>query len=92
MRPDLSGVIVIMDRLTWRGEHVIVGIPTAAEIPQSSQKYLMGLSQLTQTNLLTVRFEVEDGQFVGRSKLTAFGDSEFIEDMKVRFADGVLSW
>lgn len=67
MRPDLSGVIVVMDRLRWRGQSVTVGIPTGQTIPDQSHKYLMGLSQLTQTNLLTVRLDVVDGKFMGTS-------------------------
>lgn len=92
MRPDLSGVILIMDRLMWRDQYVIVGIPTGELIPEKSMRYLQGLATLMKLNLLTVRFIIENGQFNGSSKLTAYGDSDFHEDMKSRFKDGVLQW
>jgi hypothetical protein len=92
MRPDLSGVIVIMDRIFWREEKVIVGIPVGELIPSKSLSYLQSLSNLTRLNLLTVSFVMDGERFTGASKLSAYGDSAFIEDMKERFADGVLSW
>lgn len=92
MRPDLSGVIVVMDRLTWREQAVIVAIPTGEQIPEDSMKYLMGLSSLTDLNLLTVRFEKHNDKFSGASKLSAYGASQFVTDMKERFKDGVLVW
>lgn len=92
MRPDLSGVIVVMDRLTWREDYVIVGIPTAEHIPEKSLNYLMGLSRLTGQNLLTVRFIKDAGKFTGTSMLSAYGDAAFVEEMKVRFQDGKLIW
>lgn len=92
MRPDLSGVIVVMDRLTWRDQAVIVAIPTGEQIPEDSMKYLMGLSSLTDLNLLTVRFEKHNDKFSGASKLSAYGAPQFVTDMKERFKDGVLVW
>lgn len=92
MRPDLSGVIVVMDRLTWRGEFVIVGIPTGERIPEKSLKYLLGLSELMRSNLLTVQFQLEDGKFNGLSRIALYGEKEFAQDMKERFKDGKLNW
>jgi hypothetical protein len=92
MRPDLSGVIVIMDRIVWRDEKVIVGIPVGDHIPSKSLSYLQSLSNLTQLNLLTVSFVMNEDKFTSASRLSAYGDSDFIDDMKNRFADGVLSW
>jgi hypothetical protein len=93
MRPDLSNVIVVMDRMVWRDQKVIVAIPRGEKIPEKSQQYLFGLSKVMQLNLLTVRFVVDGfDQFTGSSRLSAFGENEFVEDMKERFKDGVLSW
>lgn len=93
MRPDISGVIVVMDRMIWRNQKVIVGIPSGEKIPEKSLKYLLGLSKLMDMNLLTVRFSVSDShQYTGSSKVSAFGEHEFIADMKERFKSGVLNW
>jgi hypothetical protein len=93
MRPDISGVIVVMDRLVWREQKVIVGIPSGEKIPEKSLQYLLGLSKLTGMNLLTVRFNVDAGRnYIGSSKVSAFGEAQFVEDMKDRFKDGVLNW
>ena len=85
MRPDLSGVIVVMDRLTWRGEFVIVGIPTGERIPEKSLKYLLGLSELMRSNLLTVQFQLEDGKFNGLSRIALYGEGAFAQDMRERW-------
>lgn len=93
MRPDLSGVIVVMDRMVWREEKVIVGIPSGEQIPEKSLQYLLGLSKITGMNLLTVRYtKNEANQFTGASKISAFGEPQFVEDMRTRFKDGILNW
>lgn len=93
MRPDLSGVIVIMDRMVWRDQKVIVAIPVGKEIPERSLQYLIGLSELMDLNLLMVSFVVDqNSEFTGASRLNAFGEPNFVEEMKDRFKDGVLSW
>lgn len=92
MRPDLSGVIVVMDRMVWRERHVIVAIPTGEKISDKSLKYLQGLANLMDLNLLTVQHLMEDGKFTGASKLFAYGSLDFNEDMKLRFKDGKPDW
>jgi hypothetical protein len=93
MRPDISGVIVVWDRMVWRDQKVIVGIPSGEDIPEKSLKYLLGLSKITGMNLLTVSFTLGiEQRFTGESKISAFGDPEFIVDMKEKLKDGVLSW
>ena len=92
MRPDLSGVIVVMDRLVWRDQQVIVAIPTGQKIPEESLKYVLGLSTLMGLNVLAVAYDSAKDKFTGTSKLTAYGDTEFAADMKEKFKDGVLIW
>lgn len=92
MRPDLAGVIVIMDRMVWRGQKVIVAIPTEEKIPDKSLNYLRGLSNLMGLNLLTVQFLVVEGQFTGAAKLFAFGQADFNQDMREQFKDGKPDW
>ena len=92
MRPDLSGVIVVMDRMAWHQKPVIVGIPTGEKIPEKSLTYLQGLASLLDLNLLTVHYLMENGKLTGKSKLIAYGEQEFKEDMKLRFKDGKPDW
>jgi hypothetical protein len=93
MRPDLSGVIVVMDRVVWREQKVIVGIPSGKQIPEKSLQYLLGLSKITGMNLLTVSYTMtEDNRFTGTSKISAFGEPQFVDDMRIRFKDGSLNW
>lgn len=93
MRPDLSGVIVVMDRMTWQDQKVIVAIPTGEHIPEKSLNYLLGLSKLTGMNLLTVRFSLDSShQYTGTSRVSAYGEALFVEAMKDKFKDGVLNW
>ncbi len=93
MRPDLSGVIVVMDRIVWEDQKVIVGIPTGPQIPEKSLSYLLGLSRLTEMNLLTVRFSLDSSyQYTGKSRVSAYGEGLFVEAMKDKFKDGLLNW
>ena len=92
MRPDLSGVIVVMDRMVWRQQRVIVAIPTGEKISENILKYLQGLANLMNLNLLTIQYLKKDGKFTGSSKLFAYGSTDFNEDMKSRFKDGKPDW
>jgi hypothetical protein len=92
MRPDLSGVMVVMDRLTWRDDKVLVAIPVGEDIPEKSLTYLLSLAQLTDMNMLTVQFVQEQQKLTGGSRISAYGSPDFVADMKLRFKDGGLDW
>lgn len=75
MRPDKSGVIVLLDR-KWEGLNVINAIPVGKSIPEASQRWLMQYAQAVNTPLILTDRIVEEGQFVGIS-LRGFGPPEF---------------
>lgn len=92
MRPDISGVIVVMDRLTWRDEKVLVAIPVGENIPEKTLTYLLSLAELTELNMLTVQFVQAHQKLTGGSRISAYGNPDFVADMKESFTDGDLVW
>lgn len=75
MRPDKSGVIVLLDR-KWEGWTVIKAIPAGKSIPEDSLKWLMQYAQSVNVPLLLMDRIVEDGRFIGKS-IRGFGPPAF---------------
>jgi len=75
MRPDKSGVIVLLDR-KWEGWTVIKAIPVGKSIPEASQRWLMQYAQAVNTPLMLMDRIVEGGQYVGKS-IRGFGPPDF---------------
>jgi hypothetical protein len=83
MRPDLSGVIVMLDQLEWQGEDVIVAVATGARIPARTFHWLCSLAKITSRQLVAVAYEQG---FNGEFNLRTTGSEEFRQLMVTYFA------
>ena len=86
MRPDLSGVIVMLDQLEWQGEDVIVAVATGARIPARTFHWLCSLANITSRQLVAVAYEQDEHGFNGEFNLRTTGSEEFRQLMVTYFA------
>lgn len=78
MRPDLSGVIVLLS-LPWEGEKVISAVPVGQAIPERSLAWLKDYAQKHARPLIFYERTVDsDGQYLGLKRF-GFGPPEFRE-------------
>ena len=78
MRPDLSGVIVLLS-LPWEGEKVISAVPVGQAIPERSLNWLKDYAQEHRRPLVLYERTVDDdGNYVGLKRL-GFGPPAFRE-------------
>lgn len=75
MRPDKSGVIVIVGR-KWKDWDVIRAISAGSGIPEASLQWIKNHAMQTKTPLLIVEYLEKDGKIIGESK-QGFGPPEF---------------
>lgn len=78
MRPDLSGVIVVMDR-KWHDWPVIFAVATGEAIPEPSLDWLKRHAEATRTPLILYECVLENGQFKGRHRHRGYGPPAFVE-------------
>ena len=87
MRPDLSGVIVMTDKLQWEGEDVITAVATGVLIPERTFDWLCSWAQLSSRQLAAVEFKKDAQGFNGEFNLRTFGTEEFKQAMVIHFSE-----
>lgn len=75
MRPDLSGVIVLLS-LPWEGELVISAIPAGPEIPQKTLEWLQAYARQHQRPLIYYTRVIENGEYRGLKRF-GYGPAAF---------------
>lgn len=86
MRPDLSGVIVMTDKLQWQGEDVIVAVAVGSRIPARTFHWLYSLAQLTARKLVAVEHQLSADGFSGEFNMHTNGSEDFRQVMVTYFA------
>ncbi len=86
MRPDLSGVIVMTDKLQWEGEDVIMAVAAGSRIPARTFHWLCSLAQLTARKLVAVEYQPNAGGFNGEFNMHTNGSEDFRQVMVTYFA------
>ena len=84
MRPDRSGVIVLLGR-TWRNWDVIYAIPAGTTVPAAALEWLRTYAQSVGKPMIFHERQVSEGEFTGARKL-AFGSAAFAD--AVRYSIG----
>lgn len=87
MRPDLSGVIVMTDKLQWQGEDVIVAVATGSRMPSMTFHWLCSLAQLTSRQLVAIEHQQNNNGFNGELNLRMVGPEAFKHTMVLYFAN-----
>ena len=80
MRPDRSGVIVLLHR-TWRNWKVVYAIPAGASVPPDSLEWLRAYAQSVGRPMIFHKRLVSEGEFTGVRKL-AYGSAAFADAVK----------
>lgn len=80
MRPDRSGVIVILGR-EWRNWKVILAIPVGRSVPAESIEWLRAHARESGMPLVFHERLVTDGKFTG-AKALAYGSPAFANAVK----------
>ncbi len=86
MRPDLSGVIVMTDKLQWEGEDVIMAVAAGSRIPARTFHWLCSLAQLSARKLVAVEYQPNAGGFNGEFNMHTNGSEDFRQVMVTYFA------
>jgi hypothetical protein len=80
LRPDRSGVIVILGR-KWRGREIIRALPAGERIPREPMEWLKAFARERQMPLLFLENIFEDGRFKAR-KQTGYGPPDFVQAVR----------
>lgn len=80
MRPDRSGVIVLLHR-TWRHWKVVYAIPAGTSVPADSLEWLRTYAQSIGRPMIFHERLVSNGEFKGVRKL-AYGSVAFADAVK----------
>lgn len=92
MRPDLSGAIVMTDKLQWNSEDVIVAVATGARMPARTFHWVRSLAQLTSRQMVAVEHKQDDHGFTGELSLRTVGPEAFKQAVETYFANqGLVS-
>ena len=83
MRPDKSGVIVILDRY-WRGHSVVRAVPAGWKVPEHTLDWLMAHARDNKIPLIFLEFLRKDGVCTGYKQM-GYGPPGFVSEVK----DGV---
>ena len=77
MKPQNAKVVVLFDKLRWRGLAVDLAVPVGRRIPPRALHWLQGFAQRNGRPLLYTEQVAVDGQFTGQQELFGFGPPEF---------------
>lgn len=80
MRPDKSGVIVIMDRY-WRGRSIIRAVPAGWKVPEHSLDWLMAFAREKKIPLTFLEFIRAEGSYTGYKSM-GYGPPDFVAEVK----------
>jgi len=80
MRPDRSGVIVLLGR-TWHNWKVIYAIPAGTSVPPDSLEWLRTYAQSVGRPVIFHERLVSEGEFKGIRKL-AYGSAAFADAVR----------
>jgi hypothetical protein len=92
MKPDNGKVIVIFNKLNWKGYPVDLAVPIGKKIPPRSLDWLKRFSERNNRLLIYMEQIVEAGKFQKQQKMFAYGPSTFQEDLLQRQNEGPKLW
>ena len=92
MKPDNAKVIVIFNKMNWRGLPVDVAVPVGRKIPPRALNWLKDFSQRSGRPLLFSEQIKENGRFTSRQLFSAHGPAEFQQHIAQLLADNKPLW
>lgn len=92
MKPNNAKVIVLFEQGHWRGVPVDVAVPVGRRIPPRALNWLKQFAQENGRALVYSEQIVESGEFTNQQAFSAFGPTEFQQDMAERAQRGERPW
>lgn len=92
MRPDLSKVIVILNRFTWQGMQVDIAVPVGRVVTPQVLAWLKRFAEINQRPLMWSEQIMENGVYTDRWRLGAHGPPAFQTEMAQSVGKGEAPW
>lgn len=92
MKPSNARVIVIFNKMNWRGYPVDLAVPMGKKIPPRALNWLKSFAEQQGRPLLYMEQIEINGKFQKQQELLAYGPVEFQQEILQRHRDGGKLW
>jgi hypothetical protein len=92
MKPNDAKVMVLFNKLQWRGLPVDVAVPVGKRIPPRALNWLKQFAEQHGRPLIYTEQTVVNGQFSKDQQTIAYGPPDFQQEITARVAQGQRLW
>ena len=92
MKPNEAKVMVLFNKLQWRGLPVDVAVPVGKRIPPRALNWLKQFAEQHGRPLIYTEQTVVNGQFSKDQQTIAYGPPDFQQEITARIAQGQRLW
>ncbi len=92
MKPCNAKVIVIFNKINWRGYPVDLAVPIGKRIPPRALNWLKTFAERHGRPLLYSEQVITDGKFQKQQELLAYGPVEFQQEILQKYRRGKGLW
>lgn len=92
MKPNDAKVMVLFNKLQWRGLPVDVAVPVGKRIPPRALNWLKQFAEQHGRPLIYTEQTVVNGQFSKDQQTIAYGPPDFQQEITARIAQGQRLW
>ena len=91
-RPDHCKAIVMLDRMRWRDQPVVLAVSVGARIQERTLDWLRQFAQMNGRPMLWEEYEQLEGKYTGRKRIATFGSPAFEHEMHATHGRGEKLW
>jgi hypothetical protein len=92
MKPNNAKVIVIFNKLQWKGFPVDLAVPVGKRIPPRSLNWLRGFAEQHGRPLIFTAQTLENGEFQKQQQVSCYGPPAFQQDLLRWQREGKKLW
>jgi hypothetical protein len=92
MKPDEAKVMVLLNKLQWRGLPVDLAVPVGKRIPPRALNWLKQFAEQQGRPLIYTEQAVINGKFQKDQQTLAYGPPEFQHEITAKIAQGQRLW
>lgn len=92
LKPSVGKVIVIFNKMNWRGIPVDLAVPVGKKIPSASLEWLKKFAEQQGRPLIYTEQIGENGHFQKEQNVLGHGPLAFQQDLSRRLKDGEKLW
>lgn len=92
MKPSEAKVLVLFNKLQWRGLPVDLAVPVGKRIPPRALNWLKQFAEQQGRPLLYTEQVITHGKFQKDQQTVAYGPSDFQQEMLDKIAQGQRLW